>query len=287
MTTASLAEEDRPIARRFASESPARRAVERYWLLYTPAWGLVAAIVMVGGFAERWGDGPLMALGIAFALGAVVPPIAWPIASERRLPIAERTATKLCATVVGFSLLMNYFCTPYFFDVLHMHYGFLATIVIRNNPVFLYLMTVAYFATYFVLVSAGHRFARGLSHPYRVPAIAVAPFAVAFLETALNANPFMTRLFCFDDVTFMLWFGTLSYGACFVWALPVWTRVDERPGARTPLARVVTDTLAANMGIVVTFELLRHLVAPHVTTVVEGAPGLRDHDGTCLARPAP
>jgi hypothetical protein len=39
------------------------------------------------------------------------------------------------------------------------------------------------------------------------------------------------------------------------------------------------------MMIVVSFELLRHHVAPHVTTVVEGANGLRDFDTSCLQRP--
>jgi cycloeucalenol cycloisomerase len=284
VTTAALAPEKARSA--LWSENPARAAVERYWLGYTLVWGAVAAVVMLGGFAERWRDVPLLVLGMSFALGAVVPPVLRPIESERRLPLTERTAFKLSATVVGFSFLMNYFCTPYFFDVLHMHFGFLTSWNVRNNPFFLYLMTVAYFATYFVLVSAGHRFAKRLPRPIRWPAIAAAPFAVAFLETALNANPFMTRLFCFDDMRFMLWFGTLSYGACFVWALPVWSRIDEHSEKPTPLTRVIAHTLAANIGIVITFELLRHLVAPHVTTVVDGAPGLRDYDTSCLQRPA-
>jgi hypothetical protein len=36
---------------------------------------------------------------------------------------------------------------------------------------------------------------------------------------------------------------------------------------------------------VLSFELLRHLVAPHVTTVNSGANGLRDYDDSCLSRP--
>ena len=267
-----------------ASANPARRAVERYWLGYTVVWGAVAAIVMIGGVAEGWGDVPLMVLGVSFALGALVPPVLRPHESDKELPLHERTAFKLGASIVGFSFLMNYFCTPYFFDVLHMHFGFLTAWNVRNNPFFLYLMTVAYFATYLVLVCGGHRWARRAPRPMRWLAIAAVPFAVAFLETALNANPFMTRLFCFDDMRFMLWFGTLSYGACFLWALPVWTRIDEG-SERIPLARVMGWTLAANMAIVVTFEILRHLVAPHVTTVTTGAPGLRDYDTSCLVRP--
>ena len=106
------------------------------------------------------------------------------------------------------------------------------------------------------------------------------PFVVAFLETVLNANPFMKRLFCFDDLPFMLWFGTLSYGICFVFALPMWLRIDDTPNARAPLGRVVVELLACTMAIVISFELLRHVVAPHVTEVQR----TERHSGGCLER---
>ncbi len=268
------------------SADPRKRAVERYWLLYTPVWGITGGTVMVSGLAESWGDLPLMLLGVGLALGAVVPPVAFPAAEDRRRPLHERTAFKLAASVVGFAFLMNYFCTPYFFDVLHMHYGFGTQLNIRNNPIFLYFMTVAYFATYSVLLNAGHRTSRrALASAPRLAvlaATALVPFAVAALETALNANPFMKSLFCYDDMGFMMWFGTLSYGVCFLFAMPVWLSIDERPGARTPLGQVVLWVSAAMLGIVISFEILRHGIAPHLTTVASGATGLRDFATSCL-----
>lgn len=258
------------------SANPARRAVERYWLVYTPLWGIVALVIMLSGAAERWGDRELMTMGIAFALGAVVPPLVRVHPIDRARPLWSRTSFKLVASVVGLSFLMNYFCTPYFFDVLHMRFGFAAKITIDDNPVFLYFMTVAYFATYSVLLCGGWRLVRA-----RAPALAVlVPFAVAFLETVLNANPFMRRLFCFDDMRFMLWFGTLSYGACFVFALPMWMRIDDDEATCVPLTRVAVELLAAMMAIVITFALLRHQVAPLVTDVHEGQRGY----GGCLER---
>jgi len=243
------------------SPNPARRRVERYWLIYTAVWGGLAALVMLTGLAEAWGDLELMIMGVAFALGAVVPPLARPHPADRKLPILERTSFKLVGSVVGLSFLMNYFCTPYFFDVLHMRFGFRASITIEDNPVFLYFMTVAYFATYCVLLCGAWRLARG-----RVVGFLV-PFLVAFLETVLNANPFMKRLFCFDDLPFMLWFGTLSYGFCFVFALPMWMRIDDSEKARAPAGRVGVELLACMMAIVIVFVFLRHLLAPHVTEV--------------------
>ena len=32
------------------ADDPAKRAVERWWLIYTPVWGAITGIVMVGGF---------------------------------------------------------------------------------------------------------------------------------------------------------------------------------------------------------------------------------------------
>jgi hypothetical protein len=270
---------------RWLSANPAKRAVERYWLGYTVVWGVVAGVIMLGGVAERWGDVELMILGVAFALGTVLPPVLRPHASQVERPWHQRTAFKMGVAVVGFSLLMNYFCTPYFFDVLHMHFGFDTRIVIQNNPFFLYLMTVAYFATYSVLVCMAHRAAVRMDGPLRVPALVAAPFAVAFLETALNANPFMTSLFCFDEMGFMLGFGTFSYGCALSFMRPVWFHVDEEPGVQTPLRRVVVWVMAGMMGMVATFDLLRHHVAPHLTEVETGAQNLRDFGDGCLDRP--
>ena len=269
---------------RVLSPNPAKRAVERHWLAYTVAWGIVAGVIMLGGLAERWGDLELMILGVAFAVGTVIPPIARPHPSQATTPWHSRTATKMSLAVVGFSFLMNYFCTPYFFDVLHMHFGFDTAIVIQNNPVFLYLMTVAYFATYSVLVCIAHRVATTIDGPLRYPALVSAPFVVAFLETALNANPWMTSLFCFDEMGFMLWFGTFSYGCALSFMRPVCFHIDEATSS-TSLRHVGIWVMAGMMGMVTTFEVLRHHVAPHLTEVETGAQNLRDFGDGCLEPP--
>jgi hypothetical protein len=169
-----------------------------------------------------------------------------------------------------------------FFDVLHMHYGFRTEINVRNNPLFLYLLTVPYFATYCALISIGVRWARQREGALRTFSIAAVPLLVAFLETALNANPFMESLFCFDDLPFMLTFGTLSYGVALAAAMPVWVGIDDRSTMRSVIARI----LAAMMVMLIAFEILRHVIAPQFTRVVEGAVGLRDFEGSCLERPA-
>ncbi len=268
------------------SPNPTRARVERYWLLYTPVWAAISAVVMVGGFADRWGDWQLMVYGVVLAAGAAWGPLAIKGEEERGLPLRQRTGFKMLLSVVGLSFGLNYLQTPYFYDVLHMHYGFNTTINIQNNPVFLYLVTIAYFSTYFVLTCMTCRFITALfsrgSTVGKVVAYALAPFVMAFLETALNANPFIASLFCYDDMAFMLWFGTLSYGLSFVFALPMWMAIDETPGDRVRAFSVLVWLGAVLCADLLALDLLRYQVAPHFTDVVEGANGLRDFATSCL-----
>jgi hypothetical protein len=270
----------------FFSLHPGKRATERFWLAYTPVWGTISGLVMLGGFAERWGDWQLMILGVSLALGAVIGPLAFRAPEERGLPIQRCAGFKLGLSVVLFAFLMNYFETPFFWDVLHMHYGFNTRINIENNPVFLYFMTVAYFSTYAVLLTGTFRAARArladAPRPAQLAGIAVVPFLIAGLETALNANPFMQSLFCYDDLPLMLWFGTFCYGTAFVFALPVWIAIDERPGESIPLLQVVVGSLAAIFANLICLEMYRYLLAPYVTIVEPGANGLRDFGASCL-----
>jgi hypothetical protein len=272
--------------RRYLAAHSGKRATERYWLLYTPIWGAITAVLMLGGFVERWGDLACMIYGVALAGGAVVGPLLIRVPEEQGEPIHRRAGFKMALSVIGLAFALNYSQTPFFWDVLHMHYGFGTKINIQNNPVFLYLVSVAYFATYAVLgcmtFRALKRFAEGRSPVIAAAAYVVAPMALAFLETALNANPFTKRLFCYDDLSFALWFGTLTYGMAFVFALPMWMAIDEVPGKRVRAFSVVIFLFAAVYADVLILDFFRYHVAPHFTTVVKGANGLRDFGTSCL-----
>ncbi len=265
-------------------EAPGKRALERAWLAYTPVWGALTGVVMLGGFAERWGDAALLAFGVALALGALVAALLGAPPEERARPWHERTGIKAYAGVVVLAFGLNALQTPFFFDVLHMRYGVAATLTIDRNPVFLYLVTIAYFATYSVLACLAVRAVRRAtaSAPRALAwcAVALVPFALAFLETVLNANPFMTRLFCYDDPPLMLGFGTAIYGVSFVLATPVWMSLDEREGARRSLAWVVLAMTAVVLVDAAVLAVVRATIAPLVTTVVDGSPAY----GGCLER---
>ncbi len=270
---------------RFFSTNPGKRATERRWLLYTPVWALVCGVIMAGGFAHNWGDLELMTLGVGLAVGALAAPLVRRVPEERDRPIWRLAGFKLGLSVVGFAFGLNYTQTPFFWDVLHMHYGFPARITIRNNPVFLYFLTVPYFATYAVLCLGTYRLvvSRVGSRLARVLLAAIAPFGVAALETFINANPWTRSLFCYDDMVLMAWFGTFAYGTAFCLALPVWIHIDEKPDRETSVGSVVAWVAAALYADLILLDLYRALIAPHVTTVVNGANGLRDFGRSCLA----
>jgi hypothetical protein len=80
----------------------------------------------------------------------------------------------------------------------------------------------------------------------------------------------------------VLTFGTLSYGMAFVFALPMWMNIDERPGDNPTAATVMIWLGAAMYADVLALDLLRYHVAPHFTEVVPHANGLRDFAGSCL-----
>jgi cycloeucalenol cycloisomerase len=269
---------------RFFAVHPGKRGVERYWLAYTPFWAGATGIVMLGGWAEQWNDVQCMAYGLLLFAGAWWGPLRIRADDEEDLVFWETAAFKSAASVTLLAFGLNYTQTPYFFDVLHMHYGWQTTWNIDRNPVFLYLMSVAYFGTYFSLCTMSFRWLRSLG--MRAAAWILAPLAMAFLETVLNANPFMSSLFCYDDLPLMLWFGTLSYGVAFIFVLPVWVSLDETRDRTLPLVWVVAATLGAMYADLITLDLLRYHVAPLVTTVVTDAPGLRDFGSGCLLPPS-
>jgi hypothetical protein len=60
--------------------------------------------------------------------------------------------------------------------------------------------------------------------------------------------------------------------------------IDENPGERLPLRLVIVYGAAALFADWAYLELVRHLVAPSITTVIDEAPGLRDYAGSCLER---
>ena len=266
------------------SENPGKRAAQRLYLAYTPVWGAVCGVVMLGGLADRWGDAALLALGVGLWILLLAAGFVLRAPEDRGRPWHQLYHCKLSIFTAAFAFLGNYFGTRYFYEVLDMHYGFHATWNLNDVPIFLYPLTAVYFTTYSVLFDLALRAAAPLrAGPF---AVAVASLLLAGLETALNANPAMKASFCYGSLGFALGFGTLMYGTHFMIAGPCWHRIDERPGECTPLREVVASVLAAFMLVLCADEVFARAVAPHFTTVVPGRVGIPGKQGpSCLVVP--
>jgi len=264
------------------SENPGKRAAQRVYLAYTPVWGAITGVVMLSGLAARWGDGPLLALGMGLWGALLVAGYVFRAKEDRETPVFRLYHVKLSAFIAVLSFTGNYFGTRYFYEVLDMHYGFRVTWNLNDVPFFLYPLTAVYFTTYSALLDVAVRLVASLGLG-RISGVAISSFALAGLETALNANPFMKATFCYGSLGFALWFGTLMYGAHFVIAGPCWHRIDEERATCTPMREVIASVLAASMLILCADELVKHTVAPHFGTVVDGRVGIPGKQGpSCL-----
>jgi cycloeucalenol cycloisomerase len=274
---------------RFLSPNPGKAAAERFYLLYTLLWGSITAGVMLSGAAESWGDAPLLVYGVGLWLPVPAGPLLWRAAGDRQKPFWKLYAFKMHACLFILAMAGSY-VTFYFYEVFHMHYGFQTSWNVNRVPLFLYFLTVVYFSTYFVLLFVGTRALRSIlpaGAPAWVRGLMVVPVALAvtYLEFATHATPFLRSLFCYDDPGFMLWFGNPAYSAWFVIAGSLWFRIDEEPGEDTAWSYVLLSALASVALILAANELIKWVIAPHFTTVVHGAPGLRDYAGSCLVPP--
>lgn len=266
------------------SENPGRRAAERLYLAYTPVWGAVCGVVMLGGLAGTWGDGPLLALGFGLWIVLVAAGFVLRAKEDRGRPFHRIYHAKLSLFVAIFAFLGNWFGTRHFYEVLDMHYGFRTSLYWNDVPVFLYPLTAVYFTTYAVLFDLAVRGAVRRGVP-RAAAVVVSSLLLAMLETALNANPWMRGAFCYGSQGFALSFGTVMYGSHFVFAGPLWNRIDERPGEDTRLREVALGAFAAMMLVLCVDEVWARAVAPRFTTVVPGRVGIPGKQGpSCLDR---
>lgn len=245
---------------------PARRATERWYLLYTPAWVGFVAVVLFSGAFSRWGDRAYLLFGLTLAL----PIWLWPLFTERPLRVRDRYATKTALFITALSLLQNYFGTPFFARCFGLEYRFPARISLNGYPVFLSLMTVAYFATYFALMQSGLRWGERV-----VPAFGSAPrglllrrvlltfllaCAMAYAETLTMATDLLAGYFAYADKVRMLRVGSLCYGTLLFIAQLVYLRIDAVPEKRTSLPRVLWDSLAVSMLVLCAYELFAYLL---------------------------
>ncbi|HZS41404.1 MAG TPA: hypothetical protein VFF06_31460 [Polyangia bacterium] len=233
-----------------AALSPNRekRRVEIAVLIYSPLWMAAIALVQHGHWFLRWGDGVHLAFGLALA------------APLWLLAFASPHGARFIALITLLSFLQNYFGASLFFDAFGMEYHFPVRWILQRTPVFLYLVTVSYFATYYVALTIAWRALRtrfpNAPRAATVIARAILSYAVAFAETFAMANDSLRDYFSYRNPHAVMWFGSICYGTVFFLTLPLFYDLDEDPAlAPVPLRRSIWDLLALNMLILICYQL--------------------------------
>lgn len=243
------------------SPDPAQRFTEVHVLLYAPVWMLVLVLVTWSGALTRIGDPGHLLIGFGLALPLWLLPVLRPAPGERRLPLTRRYGVKALAFITLLSFLQNYFGAVLFFRCLGMQYHFRVSLLLNGTPLFLYPLTVAYFATYFVALQIALRGLAGLlalPGPARLALRAALSYGVAFAETFFMANQALRSFFSYADRGFALRVGSLAYGTLFLISAPLYDRIADRRAP--PLSQVLWWVLGANTLIMVCYEGFMRLV---------------------------
>jgi len=246
------------------AQQPSKRWAERFFLIYAGVWISIFGSVVVTKAYEDWGDVGYMTIGLVVSVPYVLVPLLFPGAVDRNLALTERYWLKANVWVAIFSYVGNYFWTHYFYKVLGAAYSFPVAIQLNEVPVFLYLITHAYFMSYFsfsnllIRYLRTRKFYRQSGRATRIVSNSLLVFVLsvftAFMETfTIQSVPYYTH----ESKEFMYTVGSVFYGWYFYVAFPMFFEVDEKPGRAWTLWQTAINSLGACMIVLIFLDLTR------------------------------
>jgi cycloeucalenol cycloisomerase len=248
------------------AENKSKAYGETFVLYYSAVWMSFLGAVVVFRWYEMFSPHDYVLVGLGIALPCIIGPLLLPNEDEKKVPVFSRYIIKANIFVFIAGYIGNHFFTHYFYDVLEMKYtGPLAPgkgLEINQVPVSMFLFTHPYFMTYHVLATTALRAAKSylqrfqFHYMYLLFAIFVMlfAFATAFLETwTISGFPYYT----YPDLYTMLTKGSAFYSVFFLVTYPWFYRLDEDPHSPWPISRVITESLAAMMVVLLCADFLR------------------------------
>ncbi len=238
------------------SDNPDRAWGERFFVIYSPIWIVAVAAIMLSGWVLKLHDPGLL----VFSMIVAAPLVVYPLIARRHsgVPWYRSYWFLFNLWIAIYVFAGSYVGSHYFFDVLGMRYRFPvswnldAALVGKGTgevPIFLYVLTQAYFVTYHtVLVMIMRRLGRatgGGRLAFWVGLFFVS-YLVAYAETLFMAHPSLADVFWYTDRARMLKLGSIFYATYFVISVPFLMRLGER-GNEDSIRRVVVEALAASM----------------------------------------
>jgi cycloeucalenol cycloisomerase len=249
---------------RVLASDPGKRWSEKLVLWYSPVWMAIVGLLTLTRAFGHFGDAVHLAIGVGMAAPILLMPL---LTVEHDRPLANRHAFRFALWMSLFSFLQCYFGSWLFFDVLGMEYHFPVTIIVNRTPLFLYFLTIAYFATYYTVMSILWRaFLRARPHAPTVVRLLVRMalgYGIAFAETGSMDNPMLRQYFHYHDKHFALFWGSIFYGTVFLVSLPfVFELNEDIDKPQKPISRVLLDILAVNMIVLMAYEVFAKLARP-------------------------
>ncbi len=252
---------------RWFSANPDRAWAEKFFLLYSPVWMALMAVMMFTGWVHSFNDSQLLLHGLLVA----APIFLLPMVLRRGVNPAGHWYNsywfKANLYLGLFGFFGNYVGSEYFFDVLGMVYNMPQVTTVldaklvgkgdQTVPLIMYLYTHAYFVTYHTtavivlrrIMTSGIPASRLLF----LPITCLVGYCWAWMETKAMANPLMAQTFYYTNMEAMLAFGSAIYALYFIASFPIFYFLDETAEQRWDLWWVCGAGMAASM---LTFYLL-------------------------------
>jgi len=223
---------DEPVS--WFAQDASKRWTEIFFLKWSVGWILLFAGIVASKIYLWFGDLEFMCLGITVSFPYFFYPLFFGGKVHHGMPITEQYWFKANIWIGIFSFVGNYLWTHYFFQVLGATYDFPVKITLNRVPVFLYLVTHAYFCFYHTITTItlrtyfNNQTVKSWSRPVHwvvtVLVIFLMSYFTAFMEAfTISSVPY----YIIEDRMKMYLIGSAFYGIYFYVSFPMYYRLDE------------------------------------------------------------
>ena len=245
------------------SEDKDKAWAEKFFMIYTPIWMALMALMMFTGWVYTFTDLQLLIHAAIVFLPLFVIPLF--LRKDSGVPWHQSYWFKANLYIFVFSFFGNYFGSEYFFDVLGMVYNFphattnfdasLLGSGEQRVPVIMYAYTQAYFITYHTSAIIVMRRVMNSKLPMKaalfLPLAFIVGYMWAWMETKAMANPLIQASFYYEKMDIMLAYGSIIYATYFIASFPIFYYLNEK--TKWDNWKVIAGGMSASM---LTFYLL-------------------------------
>ena len=242
------------------SKNPSKAWGEKFFLCYFPFFFALNASKQVFGWMNAGTTWHILQNVLMLAPLYVIPILIRNEASLGR-KWYETYWFKFNLWIYIFAFFATYFFTEYFFDVLGMVYHFPRVSLYwdanllgsgeQRIPLGMYFNAAAFFVVYhsvaFVVMRRILTSKLNVGRWVSVPVILGCAYFFAWAETRMVATDANKPYFYYEDLAWMLAYGSGFYATYFLVSFSFAYRIDEGADENWPLRKIILEALAASM----------------------------------------